>query len=72
FTLMGELFAKAADPAAQQEVSQRLLQSELNLWDRSRPNFWFIMVGTYVYMIVYTALLNISSGVAYRYLAGDK
>ncbi len=72
FSIMGELFAHAGDPAAQQEISQRLLQAEMSMWDRARPGFWIVMAGTYVYMIVYTGLLNISSGVAYRYLAGEK
>jgi hypothetical protein len=72
FSAMGEMVANANDPSAQQELQRRLLQAESNLWDRSQPGFWIIMAATYVYMIVYTALMNVSSGVAYRYLAGEK
>jgi hypothetical protein len=72
FSIMGEFLARAGDPAAQQDISQRLLQAEMGMWDRARPGFWIVMAATYVYMIVYTALLNVSSGVAYRFLAGEK
>lgn len=70
-SLFGEMVANAQDPAAVREVERRMMQMQRDLWDMTKPGFWPAAIATYVYLIVYVALWNTASGIAYRYLAGD-
>lgn len=68
---LGEVFdAAARGPEAAQAAQARLAQLERELWDMSKPGFWRYIVGAYAYLLIYSSLLNVASGVAYRYLSG--
>ncbi|MEQ8935936.1 MAG: hypothetical protein RIE56_09125 [Amphiplicatus sp.] len=67
----GEMIAAGQDPAAQEAVSQRMLQMQRDMWDMSKPSFWPYIIAVYVYTIVYNAIWCVAAGVAYRYLTGE-
>ncbi len=72
FAVLMEMFGAAADPAALQEIEQRLLETQRDMWDPSKPAFWPFIIVTYVYTMFYTAAWAAGGGVAYRYLTDGK
>jgi hypothetical protein len=68
--LFGEMASSATDPAAIQEIEQRMTQMQIDMWDRAKPGFWLYLAGNYVATILYIAVVYAAGGVAYRYIAG--
>lgn len=62
------LFEAGADPAAQREIERRMLELQRDIYDPSKPGFWPFIAGTYVYTLAITAIVNVASGTAWRYL----
>ena len=72
FPIFQEMLASANDPAAIEELEQRMMQMQRDMWDMSRPGFWVYIAASYLFSIVYNAIWNVASGVAYRYLTGGQ
>jgi len=66
--LYGGIFEAGADQAAQREIERKLLELQRDIYDPSKPAFWPFIAATYVYTIVVTAIINVASGIAWRYL----
>lgn len=77
FSLFSEFFSAAiADPSAAdqlgQEFERRMLEMQAEMWDRSNPGFWLVMVGSWLSLIVQYGLTSVAGGVAWRYLSGEE
>ncbi|MEZ5920287.1 MAG: hypothetical protein R3C60_02940 [Parvularculaceae bacterium] len=67
-----ELFAAGADPVASQAAQLKLLEAQRALYDWSRPGFWPFMAAMFAYTVVSMAFFSVASGVAWRYVSGDR
>lgn len=70
--LLGEMMGAATDPSAMREIERRMMEMQLAMWDMSKPGFWVYIAGNYIGTMLYLGLTYAASGVAYRYLAGEK
>lgn len=59
-------------PESAQAFHTRWIESQKDLWNMSRSGFWIYAAGSYLFMLIYTALWNVAGGVAYRYLSGEQ
>ena len=48
------------------------LEMQAEMWDRSNPGFWLVMVGSWLSLIVQYGLTSVAGGVAWRYLSGEE
>lgn len=70
--MIADAIAQAKDPSAGAEIERRIMEMQLEMFDPTGPRFYLIAAATYVYTIISTAVMNVSTGVAYRYLAGGE
>ena len=64
----GSIIDAGADPAAQREIERKMLELQRDVYDPSKPAFWPFVAATYVYTMAVTAIINVASGIAWRYL----
>jgi hypothetical protein len=77
FSVFSEFISAAiADPSAADQLSEeferRILEMQANMWDRSNPGFWLVMLGSWLSLIVQYGLTSVAGGVAWRYLSGEE
>lgn len=68
FPIYQELIKAGADQAAQQKANVRILEIQREFYDITKPKFWSFAIGAYLYMIATMAIINVASGIAWRYL----
>lgn len=73
FSIFAELFTTAIqNPDNTAEVERRMIEMQSEMMDPTKPGFWPFAIGSYVFMILYTAIWTSAGGVAYRYLTGTE
>lgn len=70
------LTAAIADPSSadrlSEEFERRIFEAQAEMWDRSSPGFWMMMLGSWLSLIVQYGLTSVAGGVAWRYLTGEE
>lgn len=69
--LMPEIFSLAAGSAqmsSSQTIETDIFTMQRDIWDLSKPAAWLNMAGSYVFLLVYTAVTIVPIGVAYIYM----
>lgn len=72
FAMIGEMIAAGGDETAQRAAELKMLQSQREAYDLSRPDFWPRMAVAWLFTVLISAVWIAASGCAWRFLTADE